>query len=47
MPERSYPDPADWNITSQVLAARSGDWMVLQEYPEWLEVNRHVRQKTV
>ena len=30
--ERSYPDPADWEITSQALAAHSDAWAVLDGY---------------
>ena len=30
--ERSYPDPADWEITSQVLAEYRGAWLVLDGY---------------
>ncbi|MDY7080712.1 MAG: DegT/DnrJ/EryC1/StrS family aminotransferase [Chloroflexota bacterium] len=30
--EHPYPDPADWEITSQVLAAHPGAWMVLDGY---------------
>ena len=30
--ERSYPDPADWEITSQVLTAHSDAWVVLDGY---------------
>jgi UDP-2,4-diacetamido-2,4,6-trideoxy-beta-L-altropyranose hydrolase len=30
--ERSYPDPADWAITSQALAAHPGVWLVLDGY---------------
>ena len=30
--ERSYPDPADWEITSQALAAHSDAWVVLDGY---------------
>lgn len=30
--ERSYPDPADWEVTSQVLAAHSNAWVVLDGY---------------
>ena len=30
--ERSYPEPADWETTSQVLAAHSDAWVVLDGY---------------
>ena len=30
--DRPYPDPADWETTSQVLAAHSGAWVVLDGY---------------
>ena len=30
--ERSYPEPADWEITSQVLATHSDAWVVLDGY---------------
>lgn len=30
--QRSYPEPADWEVTSQVLAAHSGVWVVLDGY---------------
>ena len=30
--ERSYPDPADWEITSEALAAHSDAWVVLDGY---------------
>jgi len=32
MVERSYPDPADWEITSRALAAHSDAWVVLDGY---------------
>jgi len=30
--EQSYPEPADWEITSEVLAAHSDNWVVLDGY---------------
>ena len=30
--EHSYPDPADWEITSQVLSTHPGAWVVLDGY---------------
>jgi UDP-2,4-diacetamido-2,4,6-trideoxy-beta-L-altropyranose hydrolase len=30
--ERSYPDPADWEVTSQALAAHSDAWVALDGY---------------
>ncbi len=30
--ERSYPDPADWEVTSEVLATHSDAWVVLDGY---------------
>ena len=30
--ERPYPDPTDWEITSQALAAHSDDWIVFDGY---------------
>lgn len=30
--ERSYPDPADWEVTSQVLATHPNAWVVLDGY---------------
>jgi UDP-2,4-diacetamido-2,4,6-trideoxy-beta-L-altropyranose hydrolase len=30
--ERSYPDPADWETTSQVLTTHPGTWVVLDGY---------------
>jgi len=30
--KRSYPDPADWEVTSQALAAHPNAWMVLDGY---------------
>ena len=30
--ERSYPDPADWEVTSQALAEYRGPWVVLDGY---------------
>lgn len=32
MLEQSYPDPADWEVTSEVLAAHPGAWVVLDGY---------------
>jgi UDP-2,4-diacetamido-2,4,6-trideoxy-beta-L-altropyranose hydrolase len=32
MLERSYPEPADWETTSQALAAHPGAWVVLDGY---------------
>ena len=32
MLEQSYPDPADWEVTSEVLAAHSDAWVVLDGY---------------
>jgi len=32
LPERSYPAPSDWDVTSEVLAAHPDTWVVLDGY---------------
>jgi UDP-2,4-diacetamido-2,4,6-trideoxy-beta-L-altropyranose hydrolase len=42
--ERSYPDPADWKTTSQVLVAHSGAWVVLDGYHFDPAYQRQIRE---
>jgi len=42
--DRSYPEPADWETTSHVLAAHAGAWVVLDGYHFDLGYRRQVKE---
>jgi UDP-2,4-diacetamido-2,4,6-trideoxy-beta-L-altropyranose hydrolase len=41
--ERQYPDPADWALTSKVLAAHPGAWVALDGYHFYPSYQLHIK----